>query len=197
MNLTKLEISDRFAEMWRKSREDAGKSQAYMAKAMGVSKKTVQNWEQGISCPAQDRAFEWFQVLGLQPLPYYLQLLFPDEFESDQHDDEEVQSALMRILQSYTPELRRKLLYFLSGEHGSSPFALIEMTTAHLQSPLRDRINVAQSIAINYELAKDAGMLKQPDDVQPNMQVLNNAIELGKQAFRDGSDSYTTVVKGV
>ena len=79
--MKKYDISERFAKMWRTSREAAGKSQDYMAKALGVSKKTVQNWENGTSCPSQQMGFEWFMVLGVQPMPYYLKLLYPYEFD--------------------------------------------------------------------------------------------------------------------
>ena len=76
--LQRIDISEKFASMWRKSREDAGKSQDFMAKAMRVSKRTIQNWEAGISCPSQSAGLEWFQILGLAPLPYYLELLYPE-----------------------------------------------------------------------------------------------------------------------
>ena len=43
--MTRNEIADRFGMMWKKSRCNAGVSQEYMAKALGVSKKTIQNYD--------------------------------------------------------------------------------------------------------------------------------------------------------
>lgn len=41
----------RFAQIWSLSRADTGKTQEYMANGLGVSKKTIQNWEKGASAP--------------------------------------------------------------------------------------------------------------------------------------------------
>ncbi len=71
--MDRYDINERFAKMWRKSRNAAGKSQEFVAKSLGVNKKTVQNWEAGTSCPSQEKGFEWFQVLGIQPLPDHIQ----------------------------------------------------------------------------------------------------------------------------
>ena len=86
------EINDRFARIWRVSREKAGVSQDAIAKRLGVSKKTVQNWENGTSSPSQVMGFEWFNVCELQPLPFYLEALYPEYF-SEYAPKEEVKQA--------------------------------------------------------------------------------------------------------
>ena len=48
----------RFAQIWSLSRADTGKTQEYMANGLGVSKKTIQNWEKGASASAS-----WVMVL--------------------------------------------------------------------------------------------------------------------------------------
>lgn len=50
-NESRIERAKRFAKVWWKSRDDVGKSQEFMALSMGVSKKTIQNWEKGLSSP--------------------------------------------------------------------------------------------------------------------------------------------------
>lgn len=188
----RIDIAERFAHMWKQSREDAGKSQEYMAKALRVSRKTVQNWETGVSSPSQTAAFEWFEALGIAPMPYYLEILYPGMTHGS---DADVTEALSMIISGLTPELQKKLLYILAGGHGSSVAAVIDMITAHLQSPLRDRLNIAQSIYTNYEMADAAGAVRQPDEAQPNMELLNNAIQAGKAAVKDGRFDYT-LIKG-
>lgn len=193
--MTKYDISEKFAKMWRESRESVGKSQDYMAKALGVSKKTVQNWESGTSCPSQQKGFEWFTVLGVQPMPYYLKLLYPYEFDRIKPgaNDKDVGIALLTLISNLTEDQKRKLLYILQGCHGSSPICILEMLTAYLQTPLDYRLNVAASIAVNYEVSEAKGILKNPAHVQPNMDLLNLAIKRGRQAVIDGKGSYTVV----
>ena len=185
--LDRIDISDKFAKMWRTSREDAGKSQDYMAKALGVSKKTIQNWEQGLSCPSQSVGFEWFKILGIAPLPYYLEILYPG---INHENDQEVTESLKRIIEDLTPDIQKKLLYILTANHGSSVVAIIDMMTAHLQTPLRDRVNIAQSVYTNYEIAQANNTVKHPDLPQPNAERLHNAIESGKQAVKEGLGDY-------
>ena len=43
--LERKERADRFAKIWWKSRANMGVSQEYMALGLGVSRKTIQNWE--------------------------------------------------------------------------------------------------------------------------------------------------------
>lgn len=191
--MNRLEINERFAFMWRKSREDAGKSQDYIAKALGVSKKTVQNWESGFSSPTQEKGFEWFDVLGLQPLPYYLELLYGNYQTSE--SDKTVEDALITFIKACTPEEKRKLLFILGATHGSSYAGIIEMLTAHLHVPLKDRLNVAHNILTNYEIASAQGTLISTEGVTPNIDLLNQSYENAKEAVKNNKNSYSNVRK--
>lgn len=188
--MDRYEISEAFAAMWRQSRMDAGKSQEYVAKKLGVSKKTVQNWECGIGSPSQMKGFEWFQALELQPLPYYLRLLYPSEFSS--LDDElQTKNALILYITSQPPAQQKKLLYFLCGDHGSAHEGVMEMLTAYLHTPLKDRINIASSIINNYDIAEANGQLVNPDHDCPDMALLKESFHNSKDAVFGGRHSYT------
>lgn len=90
----------KFSDVFLRSRYDAGKTQAYMAKAMNVSVRTVQNWETGVSCPSQTQTFDWFVKLGAQSLPYYLDYLYPDlkRITADS-PTEDIDKALCEIIE--------------------------------------------------------------------------------------------------
>lgn len=188
----RYEIASAFADMWRQSRHDAGKSQEYMARAMGVSKKTIQNWEDGTSCPNQRQGFEWFICLGLQPLPYYLKLMFPDAAKGESEED--VTEALFRIIGSLPLDAKRKLLYIASGEHGSSPSCVLEMIVAHLHAPLMTRINVADIITNNYKLSEAQGLVNKASGCMPNMELLSKASFAAKRAVVNGDEGYSAFV---
>lgn len=188
-----LEINDRFARIWRVSRDKAGVSQDVIAKRLGVSKKTVQNWEAGASSPSQVMGFKWFKALGIQPLPYYLSVLYPGFGDVPaEPQDKEVDEYLQKLIADLPARTKRELLYMLSGYHGSSVVGVMEMVTAHLQAPLRDRVNVAQSIETNYTIAEANGRIRCPGHVQPDTGLLQEMIRKGKEAVLSGKEEYTT-----
>lgn len=188
-----LEINDRFARIWRVSRDKAGVSQDVIAKRLGVSKKTVQNWEAGASSPSQVMGFKWFKALGIQPLPYYLSVLYPGFGDVPaEPQDKEVDEYLQKLIADLPARTKRELLYMLSGYHGSSVVGVMEMVTAHLQAPLRDRVNVAQSIETNYTIAEANGRIRCPGHVQPDTGLLQEMIGKGKEAVLSGKEEYTT-----
>lgn len=191
------DLSERFARMWRQSRADAGKSQDYLAKKLGVSKKTIQNWEAGLASPSQMKGFEWFEALGRQPLPYYLQLLFPEEYEdlSPSSDNQAIEDALITYIKSCRPATKRKLLFMLNGSHGSSPEGLLEMITAYLHTPLKNRLCVASATILNYEIAEAHGELIDQEHIAPDVDLLRRSLERSKEAVLDGMNAYTNVTK--
>ena len=196
MNTT--ELKDKFADMWRKAREDANVSQLQAAKLMGVSKTTIQNWENGTACPNQEKGFEYFKKLNVQPLPYYLKVLYPEEFESvinGNTSDETVKATLHRLIDELPSSYLRKLLYLAYGNHGSSPLSVVELITANLHTPLRDRLNVAQHIILNYKIAEAHSMVVCPDNVKPNIDLLELATERGIEAVIRHENAYTATIE--
>lgn len=186
------EISENFAEMWRRSRYDAGRSQDWIAKELGVSKKTVQNWEAGISSPSQIMGFRWFQALGLPALPYYLGLLYPEEFKDIRPTDDEsrINAALIRFVGENGMRTKRQLLYMCYGDHGSSISGLLELITAYLQLPLACRAAIATTIAASYELA---GLDVDSGHISPDASLLRRAIDAAMAAAKEDKQSYGVI----
>lgn len=189
--MNKIKIKERAANIWRQSRLDAGKSQEYVAKKLCVAKRTVQNWENGISSPTLDKALEWFDILGLQPLPYFLNLLY-DDFSAVDDDltEKQVEDLLIKRVRNCSYAAKKKMLFILSNNHGSSVAGVLEMLTAHLHVPLKDRLNVAQNIILNYEIAKSQRLVKQ-SNVLPNIEILKMSFENAKTAVLNNENEYT------
>lgn len=178
--------------IWLRSRSEAGKSQEYMASKMGIARKTVQNWEKGVSEPSVSQAFEWFRVLNVTPLPYLFQYVFPTmENIKGSDDDKKIRAALNLIIDDLPPEGVRQLLYLFYGDHGSSPRAVMNMVNAHLQCPMKDRICHGSMIAQNYELAQRMNLLTSTEHIQPNMNLLHKAIKEGEDATVAGHKVYS------
>lgn len=184
--------AERFSRIWWQSRYDAHVTQEKLALGLGVSRKTIQNWEKGISSPTLFESMEWFRILGLNPMPYFLSYLFPDDVGDikGSDGDDKIEDALSVIVDQLPPTAKRQLLYILLGNHGSSPTAVLNLMNAHLQSPMRDRISQAVHITENYELSKAMGSIVRPDNIQPSVELLHASIESAKEAVINGQKGY-------
>lgn len=175
----------------RESRALSGKSQEYIAMEMGVARKTVQNWENGISEPSIGQAFQWFNLLGISPLPYFYQLLHANmEGISGKDELPRLQKAMYQVLDTLPEESIRQLLYLFYGTHGSSPRAILNMLTAHLQSPMEERVTNGTIILKGYEMAKRKERLTDTDHVQPDVELLRRAIDKGEDAAVENKGAY-------
>lgn len=195
--MDRIEIRERVASMWKAAREQAGLSQAQAALLIGVSKNTIQNWESGMSSPSQAQGFYYFNALGVQAMPFYLKLFYPEEFGeiSVETPDEQIDKALWTLVSNLPIEEKRKLLFVAYGEHGSSPPAVLDMVCAHLHTPLVARVGVAELIRSNFSLSKVLGRLTSEKNVMPNMEQLDDAIAAAKAAVARRSKHYTSISK--
>jgi len=175
----------------RESRYLTNKSQEYMALELGVARKTIRNWENGISAPDANQAIEWFRILGVSPLPYFLQLLFPDmEKPNSDVDEAKLRKALITLIENLPMEGVRELLFLFYGEHGSSPRAVLNMLTAHLHTPMRDRVMVGSIVAKNYSIAEKKGQLVTEEQIKPDMEFLYEAVRRGEEAYLKDKNGY-------
>ena len=192
MEESRIDRVNRFSKIWWQSRADAKKSQEYMALSLGVSKKTIQNWEKGTSSPDLFQGYEWFRVLGLNPMPYYLAFLYPDTFGTPQAFDNEdaVEKALILLIRQSSAAEKKELLFLMSGHHGSSWHSLLQMFTAHCHTSMRSRVTASRVILENYEMEEKTGTLLCPQDISPDLNMLRSAISQGKNAVQNGEASY-------
>lgn len=175
----------------KKSRQLAGKSQEYMSLEMEIARKTVQNWEKGVSRPTIDQALNWFKILNISPLPYLFQYVYPEmEGISSDHNIVELRKALRTLLEVLPDDGVRQLLYLFYGDHGSSPRAVLNMVTAHLQTEMKDRVSAGSLILKNYEIASKKGTITGENHVKPNVELLKKAIELGENAAVEDYGAY-------
>ena len=182
------------AEALRTTRHESGRSQEYMALELGVARRTILNWENGISEPSIGQTISWFKLVGKNPIPFLLQCTYPDMNNiSPADNDAKILASLMQLINDLPAEGVRQLMYLFFGDHGSSPRAVLQMINAHLQTPMKDRIAHGQLIATNYEIAKRTGTLAQPNHIQPDADYLNAAIETAKKAVEKSAKEYSTI----
>ena len=193
-NESRVDLAQRFSKIWYQSRHDAGKSQEFMALGLGVSKKTVQNWERGISSPTMLQGVEWFQLLGMNPMCYFLVFLYPEYFDTlgTDSDDADIEQILMDRIRHSSSKERKQLLFLISGIHGSSWISLLQMMTAHCHTSMHSRVVAARTVLENFEIEEKTGSLVCPDNVMPDINMLKSAIFYGKTAAENNQTGYTT-----
>lgn len=177
------------------SRKKANKTQKAMAIALHRSLPTIQNWESGYSTIDVIEFMEWFKILGVNPLRHILELLSPQNYETNPNNisDQKINNSLQYYLTKVaTPDEKRKLAYCIFGETGSSWKSQLNMLTAHNKCSLRTRVNVARTISDSYKIEQAEGKLIGHASVIPDIENLDSAIQAGMLATLNGNSSYMT-----
>ena len=197
MPQTRIEKVQLFSEMHSKARVAAGKSQEFMAMELGVAKKTVQNWEKGISSPTFFQSLEWFRILNINPFPYYMSLMYPKELQhiKSANTDDEINAAFDILTKHISVEDKRALLYIYNGRHGGDPHTIINLMLAYLHTPLQTRITQAMLIANIYELQVALDNLICKDDIMPNVTELNESLMRARIAALHKEYGYSALDK--
>ncbi len=179
------------AEALRATRNESGKSQEYMAFELNVTRRTIVNWENGVSEPSISQAILWFKLVDKSPIPFLLQNVYPEmDGISYKDENDRILASLIQIINDLPAESIRQLMYLFFGNHGSSPRAVLQMINAHLQTPMKDRIAHGQLVATNYELAAKTNSLAHPEHIQPDLECLNDAIDSAKSAVKKKANQY-------
>lgn len=185
--------AENIAQMLKESRQNSGKTQRQMAKALGRSVQTIQNWESGYSIINIIDFQSWFEVIGVNPFRYILNYLEPVLFgdTDSMADDTRVDEALSYYLFSIAPmSEKRKLAYCMFGHTGSAWSSQLDMLTAHNLCTLRTRVNVSRTIYDSYIMEEAQGLLNTSTTVRPDLDNLKAAIEAGQESVIKGNTGY-------
>lgn len=197
MSQSRSERVQLFSEIHTKARIAAGKSQEFMAIELGVAKKTVQNWEKGISSPSFFQSLEWFRILNTNPFPYYMSLMYPKEFSHTKaaNTDEEINEAFESLMKQISINDKRALLYIFYGAHGGDPHTILNLMLSHLHTPLQARITQAMLTTYIYEMHAETDNLICKDDIMPNMEELKESMMRARVAALHKQYGYSVLDK--
>jgi len=197
MTQTRTERVQLFADIHIKARIAANKSQEFMAIELGVAKKTVQNWEKGISSPSFFQSLEWFRILNTNPFPYYMSIMYPKQSKQIKaaNTDEEINEAFDTLMKQISINDKRALLYIFYGTHGGDPHTIINLMLAHLHTPLQARITQAMLISYIYEMQEEIDNLICKDDIMPNMEELKSSMMRARVAALQKQYGYSALDK--
>lgn len=187
----KNDLADRISYMLTRSRMVSGKTQNEVAEKIGVSTKTIKNWESGYSCPSILESFKWFEAIDSPIFPYinYVCHASEDGFIKT-NDLKSKKQRLKDIVDNSTEHEIDALLFMLEGEHGANVAGVLDGFLAYLQLPLKYRVGIMQNIGTHYLLCKADNSLSHPDKVQPNTEILHEYVKVGIKAVLQGKKTY-------
>lgn len=184
---------NRFALMHSSVRINSNKSQEFMAESLNVTKKTIQNWENGKSSPSFFQSLEWFRALCINPFPHYFKLVNPDNHNNSTYKSEEdINKAFDNLCDNLPTSIKRALLYIFLGNHGSSPTAIVQLALAYLHLPLKTRSSHTSTVIHDYEIEESMGNLINNNEL-PDMTVLINAFECANKSILKKLEQYNDI----
>lgn len=183
-----IDDAERLAKYLSQTRYNNNISQERMAMALHVSKNTVAAYEKGTSSPDFWQILEWYKICGQNPTPDLFKLINP-EFDKEQCNDEEISRAADILVSSLSDHKKRCVNYLLAGCNGD-PYAMIDLFVAYAHLPMYYRFGIANFIFETFKLCQSVDWLKDTDKIMPNIELLEDAILLGREAAVNGKDNY-------
>ena len=184
-----MNISELASKILSRSRVDSGKTQLYMAKAMGKSERTIQNWE-STGEPSFLEICYWLHILDKNFWDYASDVLYHNESTGTDKMNQELREDLQQYFIKADIKELRKLCHLIVGGYGSYWNAVLEMMMAHVCTPLYQRVMTARTILISYELDSNENSSQKIDHILPDIDNLKRCIDLATAAAKEGKNFY-------
>lgn len=184
--LTEIDVNVRTGKLLQRWRKEAKISQSQMAELLNVTRQTIVLLETGRVNP---KLFTIFQY-SYHTKHHAIQSIPEIEGSHLSPDQIKVTSAVADRIKSFQSDETHGLSFILFGSHGSDIRAFIHLCAMYLHCPLRDRQGIALQIINNYQIAKEKGEIICPDSFSPNVALVTEAQQKGKQACLEGKESY-------
>lgn len=173
-----------------RARTDANVSRKDIAKALGKTERTIQNWESGFNPSFLDICM-WFNAINKSAWTYIQCFIYGHDVHY--HDDfaDDCREELIRYFSAAERSEIRKLSYIIMGQHGSNWLAMLEALFEHVCTPLAQRVISARSILVSYSVDAQHTEIVEPGNILPDADNLSRCIELGTIAVKSGKNAYS------
>lgn len=184
------------AEMLVKYRKTAGLSRARLAFLTGIDERKVKKYEEGQSAPTVPEFFSALDAIGVPAFPTLLEYIHPSVYGDKKAGTDETRNRVAHYVQSIATErLIHQFDYFFTGQHGSNLEPQMQLMTLinHLQ--LKDRIIICQLALTLWDLATIEGTTINPEDVQPDIDLLRATLSKAEAAVSAKHKAYNSANK--
>lgn len=182
--------TERLINLLTNIRIKKGISQQKIADAIGKTKKTVQNWEQGIGRPDITEVIRWIHAVDENEMSMFLLYKYGPHALDQVDDADEKKRRIHEYVDQFMTDTEVDILYYLlSGMSGSSVYSYMQKIAADLSTPLYARISTAALILSNYEIAGSIGEIS---DGAPKVdaEAFYEAITAAADAVTKGNKVY-------
>lgn len=189
--------ADRVAQFIKSLRHDAGMTREQLISKADFSVTSLRRWESGESTPSIAQLMEIIDITGQNLDHALLKFRHPDLYESAADaSDEEINKLFDEYVSTMSIRDKRHILFAVSSRHGGDRHALMELVSAYLQSPMAARYAIALLIESQYNLSVANNAIQCPNNIQPDMKLLHDAIEGSKDAAMHGLTGYSLQSQG-
>lgn len=183
------------AEIFKDLRAQAGLSKAKMAQRMQVDERTYSRYEDGESMPTLPAFLNLLDQIDAPVVNTVMRHLYPESFEAGAATTQ-VRRALVEYIQNTASDRAvREMAYLIHGPHGSPLEAQLQLFTAIDHLPMDSRLLIAKMALNMWEIENARDGLINPEDAQPDMELLRAAIIKAHMAVIDGRQNYSTATK--
>lgn len=170
-----------------KWRTEAGMTQQAIADALGLSRKTVVDLENGRVHPKNYTVYRWAGITKHDTERDIRRVLYPTE--KSLHGYEEAIERVHTEIDAMHDDEILALDDFLIHDTGGDRRALIHLGLAYLRCTVGDRQNIATMIMHCYEIAQKIHK-HQPNRFYPDDEYVHKAIRTAVDAYLNGYDKY-------
>lgn len=185
--MTEEEYDQKIGILLSKWRTDAGMTQAEMADALQISRRTVVDLEHGSAHAKNYTVHRWAEITGHHKERDIRRVIYPSSDTMPGYDNA-LNSVIEEIHNMYDDEVLA-LRDILINPHGGSRRALVHLFDAYLHTGIGERQMITSLIMNSYEAAQRMGKNK-GKDFHPDIDLIRNAWEKGFEAYVNGNDKY-------
>ena len=136
-------------------RKSAGLSRPKLASMIGVTDRTIKNWEDGVSRPDADLFLDVFYACNKHLLDVMRKSDSADFFSESVSPGEIRQRLIAMIRSETTDDMNRRLLYNLAADHGSDAEAQLNLCTAYNHLSMEDKYDICKLVVERYRLRSE------------------------------------------
>lgn len=190
------ELKEGCAEMLVKYRKTAGLSRARLSFLTGIDERKVKRYEDGKDAPSIPEFFAALDAIGQTAFPMLLEYIHPSIYNKENNGPDEARTRVVHYMQSFATErMVHQLDYFFTGQHGSNLEPQMQLITLINHLPLAYRVLICKQALALWELATIEGRTINPEDVQPDVELLRATLGKAEAAVAKQQQAYNSATK--